>query len=115
MRRSISRSGRNRIFVNEQQVSLQQLQQITRGLLSISGQHEHQQLMDPDTHLATLDHFGGLLPLGVEVSRCFQRWSETRDQLAQFERLKREHAAQVEWMRFQLQELEAARLTPMKM
>ena len=112
VRRSISRSGRNRIFVNEQQVSLQQLQQITRGLLSISGQHEHQQLMDPETHLATLDHFGGLLPLGVEVSRCFQRWSETRDQLAQFERLKREHAAQVEWMRFQLQELEAARLTP---
>lgn len=112
VRRSISRSGRNRIFINDQQVTLQQLQQLTRGLLSISGQHEHQQLLDPETHLATLDNFGNLTPLGVEVSHCFQRWSETRDQLAQLERLKREHAAQVEWMRFQLQELEAARLLP---
>ena len=112
VRRSVSRSGRNRIFVNDQQVTLQQLQQLTRGLLSVSGQHEHQQLMDPETHLATLDSFGSLIPLGLEVSHWFQRWSETRDQLAQLERLKREHAAQVEWMRFQLQELEAAKLIP---
>jgi len=110
VRRSISRTGRNRIFVNDQQVTLQQLQQLTRGLLSVSGQHEHQQLMDPETHLATLDNFGSLGPLVSEAGRCFQDWSVTRDRLVQLERLKQEHAAQVEWMRFQLQELEAAKL-----
>lgn len=112
IRRSISRSGRNRIYVNDQQVALQQLQELTRGLLSISGQHEHQLLLDPETHLTTLDRFGRIEPLCQEVSRIYQQWSETRDKLAQLERLKREHAAQLEWMRFQLQELEAARLSP---
>jgi DNA repair protein RecN (Recombination protein N) len=112
IRRGISRAGRNRIFINDQQVTLQQLQQLTTGLISISGQHEHQLLMDSETHLTTLDNFGGLDPLCQEVRLLYQRWSETREKLVQLERLKREHAAQQEWMRFQLQELEAAKLKP---
>ncbi len=112
IRRGISRSGRNRIFVNEQQVTLQQLQQLTRGLISISGQHEHQLLMDSETHLATLDNFGDLDAMCREVGRIYHHWSDTRDQLSRLERLKREHAAQLEWMRFQLQELVAAKLKP---
>jgi DNA repair protein RecN (Recombination protein N) len=112
IRRGISRTGRNRIFVNEQQVTLQQLQQLTAGLISISGQHEHQLLMDSETHLTTLDHFGGLDPLCQEVRLIHQGWSDTRDKLVKLQRLKREHAAQQEWMRFQLQELVAANLKP---
>ena len=112
IRRGISRSGRNRVFANDQQITLQQLQQLTRGLMSISGQHEHQLLMDSETHLATLDHFGGLEPFCLEVALIYQRWSEAREKLAQLARLKREHASKVEWMQFQLQELEAAKLTP---
>lgn len=112
IRRGISRSGRNRIFVNEQQVTLQQLQQLTRGLISVSGQHEHQLLMDSETHLATLDNFGNLDPACQEVGLLYHRWSDTRDQLIRRERLKREHAAHQEWMRFQLQELLAAELKP---
>lgn len=112
IRRGISRSGRNRIFVNEQQVTLQQLQQLTRGLISVSGQHEHQLLMDSETHLATLDSFGNLDSACQEVGLLYHRWSDTRNQLIQRERLKREHAAHQEWMRFQFQELLAAELKP---
>jgi DNA repair protein RecN (Recombination protein N) len=112
IRRGISRSGRNRVYVNDQQVTLQQLQQLTRGLISISGQHEHQLLMDSETHLTTLDTFGNLASLHQEVSLIYQQWSEIRDKLTHLDRLKREHAAQQEWLRFQLQELETAKLKP---
>jgi DNA repair protein RecN (Recombination protein N) len=112
IRRGISRSGRNRIFVNEQQVTLQQLQQLTRGLISVSGQHEHQLLMDAETHLATLDNFGSLESACREVGLTYHQWADTRDQLSRLERLKREHAAQQEWMRFQVQELRTAELKP---
>jgi DNA repair protein RecN (Recombination protein N) len=112
IRRAISRSGRNRIFINDQQVTLQQLQQLTTGLISISGQHEHQLLMDSETHMATLDNFGGLDPLCREVSLLYQQWSATRERLTQLEKLKREHAVQQEWMHFQLQDLMAAKLKP---
>ena len=112
IRRGISRSGRNRIFVNEQQVTLQQLQQLTTGLISISGQHEHQLLMDSETHLGMLDNFGGLEPICEEVRLIHQQWSEAREKLLQLNKLKREHAEQQEWLRFQLQELVAAKLKP---
>jgi DNA repair protein RecN (Recombination protein N) len=112
IRRGISRGGRNRVFVNDQQLTLQQLQHLTRGLISISGQHEHQLLMDAETHLTMLDNFGSLDPIRLEVGLIYQRWSETREKLSQLERLKREHAAHQEWMRFQLQELETAILKP---
>ena len=58
IRRVINRSGRNRVYLNEQQISLQQLQQLSKGLISISGQHEHQLLLDPDVHLSLLDAYG---------------------------------------------------------
>lgn len=112
IRRSISRSGRNRVFVNDQQISLQQLQQVARGLISVSGQHEHQLLLDADLHLELLDAFGRLDSMCEEVSRCYADWSETREQLNKLKRFKQDQAAQVDWMRFQLQELEGANLQP---
>jgi len=110
IRRGISRSGRNRVFINDQQVSLQQLQQLTRGLISISGQHEHQLLMDSETHLTTLDSYGNLAPARQEVALIYQQWSKIRDRLIELEQMKRDHATQQEWLHFQLRELETARL-----
>ncbi len=112
VRRSINRTGRNRIFVNDQTVSLQQLQQLVRGLISVSGQHEHQLLLDPEVHLALLDNFGDLYPLCGEVARIHAKWAETREELRKLRQAKQQQAAQVDWMRFQVQELESAKLQP---
>lgn len=112
VRRSINRTGRNRIFVNDQTVSLQQLQQLVRGLISVSGQHEHQLLLDPEVHLDLLDNFGDLYPLCGEVARIHAKWAETREELRKLRQAKQQQAAQVDWMRFQVQELESAKLQP---
>jgi DNA repair protein RecN (Recombination protein N) len=112
VRRSINRNGRNRVFINDQQISLQQLQQVARGLISVSGQHEHQLLLDPDLHLGLLDAFGQLDLMCGKVSGCYADWSETREQLNRLKRLKQDKTAQVEGMRFQLQELDGAKLQP---
>lgn len=112
IRRSITRSGRNRIFANDQSLSLQQLQSLVRGLISISGQHEHQQLLDTAVHLSLLDHFGGLDELATEVASHYAQWSALRDRLVKFRRAKQERVEKVEFLRFLLQELESARLQP---
>jgi len=112
IRRSINRNGRNRVFVNDQMVTLQQLQQLAKGLVSISGQHENQLLMDPEIHLGLLDAFGGLDPLCQEVGILYADWSKTQEKLNKLRRFKQEQAVQLEWMRFQLQELESAKLEP---
>ncbi len=112
VRRSISRSGRNRIFINDQAVTLQQLQQLARGLVSVSGQHEHQLLMDPEVHLGLLDSFGDLDPVCQAVGLVHARWAEMREKLSRLRKAKQEQATKLDYMRFQLQDLESANLQP---
>ena len=112
IRRSISRSGRNRIFVNDQAVSLQQLQSLARGLISISGQHEHQLLLDSALHLELLDTYGRLDPICSRVREIHSEWTAAREELRRLMRSRGERAEKLDYMRFQLQELEGARLIP---
>jgi DNA repair protein RecN (Recombination protein N) len=60
VRRVVSRSGRGRVFVNGALCTVGMLESALRGLVDISGQHEHVSLLDPDTHLELLDAFAGL-------------------------------------------------------
>lgn len=112
IRRSINRNGRNRVFINNQLVTLQQLQQLARSLISISGQHENQLLLDPEVHMGLLDDYGDLEPLCREVAAVHTQWAETRNKLQRLRHFKQEQSSQLEWIRFQLQELEAAKLQP---
>jgi DNA repair protein RecN (Recombination protein N) len=93
-------------------VSLQQLQSLARGLISISGQHEHQLLLDSALHLELLDTYGNLGPLCGSVREIYTQWTAVQDELRQLIRTRRDRAERLEFMRFQLQELETAKLTP---
>lgn len=112
IRRSISRSGRNRVFINDQAASVQQLQQLSPLLISISGQHEHQLLLDPEIHLSLLDAYGELEPLGLRVKNIFLSWQGKKEELARIRRSKQQRAAEMDFLRFQFQELEAAKIRP---
>jgi DNA repair protein RecN (Recombination protein N) len=60
VRRVVSRNGRGRVFVNGALCTVGMLETALRGLVDISGQHEHVSLLDPATHLELLDAFAGL-------------------------------------------------------
>jgi len=112
IRRSISRSGRNRVFINDQAASVQQLQQLSPLLISVSGQHEHQLLLDPETHLGLLDSFGSLDEACSEVRAIYRAWEEKRDGLGRMRRAREHKAAQMDFLRFQIAELESAKILP---
>jgi DNA repair protein RecN (Recombination protein N) len=112
IRRTIHRNGKNRVFLNNRMVGLQLLQDIARGLVAISGQHEHQILLDAEVHLELLDQYGQLGPPVTEVGRIYQSFCQTRDALDKLREHHREHAAKLDWLRFQLREIEAAALQP---
>ena len=63
IRRIISRSDGNRVYVNGRLATIGLLNTITENLASISGQHAHQGLLKEEQHLLILDQFGGLMPL----------------------------------------------------
>src|SRR5262249_37316818 len=59
VRREISRSGRNRVFVNDQPATLRLLAELSPHLLRIHGQREELGLVDPELQRVWLDKSGG--------------------------------------------------------
>src|SRR5438067_2834137 len=76
VRRTVQREGRSRAWVNGALATAAQLQQATRGLLDISGQHEHVGLLDPMMHLDLLDAHAQLGSLRTEYSAAFTALAE---------------------------------------
>ena len=59
VRREISRSGRNRVFVNDQPTTLRLLADLALHLLRIHGQRDELGLVDPELQRVWLDRSGG--------------------------------------------------------
>ena len=60
LRRGVGADGRSRAFVNDRPVTVSALAELGRRLMEVHGQNDRIGLLDPDTHRAALDSFGGL-------------------------------------------------------
>jgi DNA repair protein RecN (Recombination protein N) len=76
LRRVQMADGRTKAFVNDQAVSAQALRAIAAALVEIHGQHDDRALVDPQTHRAMLDAFGGLAQPAAMVAAAHRRWRE---------------------------------------
>src|SRR3954462_3595675 len=85
VRRIVQREGRSRAYLNGALATASQLQQATRGLLDISGQHEHGGLLDATLHLDLLDAHAGLSGLRAEYATAFAALSEAERARAQLD------------------------------
>ncbi|MBU0551848.1 DNA repair protein RecN [Myxococcota bacterium] len=110
LRRVISRNTRHRIYINGQLSTLQTLERVTRGLVDISGQHEHYSLLRADAHLDLLDRVAGLWPLRAEVEHAYRVVADLDIELSTLRKQQRARAEREDYLRFQLGELEAAHL-----
>ncbi len=107
VRRIISRSDTNRVYINGRMATIQLLNAITENLASISGQHVHQLLLKEEQHLLILDQFGGLTPLREEVSTYFYQLIPLLEKLEKLNTLKQRQAEHKELLEFQQKEIAA--------
>ena len=105
IRRLISRSDNNRIYINGRLSTMQILSSITENLASISGQHAHQGLLKEDQHLLILDQFGGLISLREEVFQCFHKILPLIEKLHNLTSTKEKQAERIELLEFQKREI----------
>jgi len=112
IKRTVSREGRNRIFVNDSIATLQMLTRLSPVLISISGQYEHQRLLKPDNHLYLLDDFGGLSDERATLTEIFNRCQTLKDNIRHLKKEINEASEKQELARFQVQEIEDAGLSP---
>jgi DNA repair protein RecN (Recombination protein N) len=110
VRRIVSRSGRNKVFVNGCATRLDTLRVVTRGLVDISGQHEHQSLLEPSRHVEFLDAFAGLTEDRLAVAEGVARLRALGREVEELQRGERARLTQLDFLRFQLKEIDEARL-----
>ena len=112
LKRTFTNAGTNRQFVNGSATTLNVLATIGEWLVDMHGPHDHQSLLHPAKQLLILDAFGGL-----EKER--EAFGEAVSQRAVLENEKsalvvdeKTYAQQLDLLRFQTKEIEAARLQP---
>lgn len=114
LRREVVRTGRSRCWINGHPVTVGQLADIGRDLVDIHGQHEHQSLLVAHKQLELLDAYGGpeVLALKQTFAVTWQRLVAARRELEAIVAGERERARRIDLLRFQVQEIEDARLVP---
>ena len=110
VKRILSTSGRNRVYVNGQPATVGLLAELCRGLVSISGQHEHQLFLEPEAHLDTVDRFGGLEKQRAAYEETFGELKRLQQDLRRLQRQAMERREKEELRRFQLEEIDKARV-----
>src|SRR5438034_9051310 len=108
VRREITSQGRSRAFVNGALATAGALKDLSGRLIELHGQHEHQTLLDPATHLDVLDTFGAFDRLVIEVATAFDRLRAAEQGLARVRRAAADREARQELVAFQLSELDRA-------
>jgi DNA repair protein RecN (Recombination protein N) len=76
LRRVLGSDGRSRAFINDQPVSIGLLRRVGESLVEIHGQFESHGLLDPASHRAALDAFGGLEAQATDVEARHAAWRD---------------------------------------
>ena len=105
VRRTVQREGRSRAWVNGALATAAQLAQATRGLLDISGQHEHVGLLEAALHLDLLDAHAQLLGLRRDYETLFAQLAEAERARAQLDSDESARTERASYLRYQLDEL----------
>lgn len=106
LRRTVSRNGPSRAFVNDQPVNAALLARIGEELVEIHGQHAASRLMRPSLHLDMLDEFGGHHELVEQCEQSWETYVEARTRRESLENQVAAAAREQDWLTFAVEELE---------
>ena len=110
LRRVIGPGGRSRAFVNDRPMPVQALRELGGHLVDVHGQHAHHLLLDRDRQRSLVDDFGGHHALLDQVAETAGRWQALRRELAALSAPDADRASRLDFLRFQLDELERLEL-----
>ena len=112
LKRAFTSAGTNRQFINGSPTTLTTLAAIGEWLVDIHGPHDHQSLLHPAKQLAILDAFGGLETEREAFGELVRRRAALENEKSALVVDEKTYAQQLDLLRFQAQEIAAARLQP---
>ncbi len=108
------KGGRSVSRINGETVPVSAVRRLALGLIDIHGQHEHQSLLSPAKHLEILDAFAGdAIREKKELCRKqYRSYMAVKKEWDQALRQESDRLKEMDFLRFEVQELEAAALRP---
>ncbi len=110
IRRSIGIST-NRQFVNDSPVTITLLKKIGERLVDLHGPHDHQSLLSQERQLAMLDAYAVTDSLVSEYRTAYRTWREKSQELEEIQNAENASEQELELLRYQLDEIQSAKLT----
>ena len=105
-------SGRTRVSLNGNPITLAQLRDLGELLVDVHGQHDSAFLLKPANQLDVLDGFAGLDAERVRYRATYDELQEARRRLAQLTEGREVREQTLELYRFQADEIDRAALDP---
>ncbi len=112
VRREISSQGRSRAFIDGALATSAALRELSDELVDLHGQHEHQLLLDPASHIDVLDEYAGVAQARRTVAEAFGDWQRLRSERDRRAAAERDKSSRAEFLAYQLSEIERAALKP---
>ncbi|MED4463798.1 DNA repair protein RecN [Metabacillus fastidiosus] len=114
LRRDISETGKSICRVNGKLVTIAILREVGQTLVDIHGQHDNQELMNEENHLALLDQYGGnkISSAKAVYRELYEKYDQLKRKINKFSQNEQEMAHRLDLIQFQLDEIEAAKLEP---
>lgn len=106
--RELSASGKNVCRINDEVVSLAQLNKLCKKIADVHGQYDHQSLLNPENHLKLIDSYHGktISPASESVAALYQAYSEIKQELNSLKSGQADTERKRDFMRFELDEIE---------
>lgn len=110
LRREISSDGKSRAFINDTPVNLTLIKQFGEKLIDIHSQHATREINDPDFQLLVVDGVAGHYELLANYRTKYKAYRKSLSQLQQLIEQNDKAKADLDYFKFQFDELERASL-----
>ena len=108
IQRTISIEGRSSRRINGSPATVSMLKELGRELIGIHGQHDSQNLLNPETHYRFLDALGGLDPVYNDYFSKYREYVELYRRFKKLQNNEEENARRIDFLKFEIQEIENA-------
>ena len=110
--REISQDGKSVCKINGRPATISILKQISPLLINIHGQHDNQQLLSQQKHLHFLDSYGALTGMLGQYQELYCQYTAAKSELEEMDIDEEEKNRQIDLLRYQIDEIDAANLEP---
>jgi DNA repair protein RecN (Recombination protein N) len=110
LRREVNASGKSRAFINDTPVQLGMMKELGDKLIDIHSQHQNLMLDNEGFQLDVLDILAHHDKQLMEYKQLYKKWVGARKDLQNLEEEAERNKADEDYVRFQLSQLQAARL-----